>query len=83
MLSREAAGIWPTFSIDRIPMLTVYQNSNLASNPSSLVVNLAHTPSARIQRGGRVGLSLVPHGKLVPYKSYIEVIKIFHFIALP
>ena len=31
----------------------------------------AHTPSAVIQRGGRVGLSSVPHGKLVAYKSYI------------
>ena len=50
--------------------------------PSSLVVNLVHTPSAGIQRGGRVGLSSVPHGKLVAYKSYIYVIKIFNFIAL-
>ena len=31
----------------------------------------AHTPSAVIQREGRVGLSSVPHGKLVAYKSYI------------
>ena len=28
-------------------------------------------PSAGIQRGGKVGLSSVPHGKLVAYKSYI------------
>ena len=28
-------------------------------------------PSAEIQRRGRVGLSSVPHGKLVAYKSYI------------
>ena len=39
--------------------------------PSSLMVILVHTPSAEIQRGGRVGLSSVPHGKLVAYKSYI------------
>ena len=44
--------------------------------------NLVHTPSAGIQWGGRVGLSSVPHGKLVAYKSYIYVIKIFNFIAL-
>ena len=45
--------------------------------PSSLVVNLVHTPSAGIQRGGRVGLSSVPHGKLVAYKienfNYVNV----------
>ena len=39
--------------------------------PSFLVAILNHTPSAVIQRGGRVGLSSVPHGKLVVYKSYI------------
>ena len=50
--------------------------------PSSLMVNLAHTPSAGIQRGGRVGLSSVPNGKLVANKSYIYAIKIFNFIAL-
>ena len=44
--------------------------------PSSLVVNLVHTPSAGIQRGGRVGLSSVPHSKREAYKSYIYVIKI-------
>ena len=31
--------------------------------------NLAHTPSAVIQWGGRVGLSSVPHGKLAAYKG--------------
>ena len=46
--------------------------------PSSLVVNLIHTPSAGIQPGGRVGLSSVPHGKLVAHKSYIYEIKIFN-----
>ena len=29
------------------------------------MVNFVRTPSAEIQRGGRVGLSSVPHGKLV------------------
>ena len=38
--------------------------------PSFLVAILNHTPSAGIQQGGRVGLSSVPHGKLVAYKSY-------------
>ena len=46
--------------------------------PSSLV-NLAHTPSSGIQRGGRVELSSDPCGKLVAYKSYNYVIKIFEF----
>ena len=32
--------------------------------------------------GGKVGLSSVPHGKLVAYKYYIKVIKLFNFIAL-
>ena len=50
--------------------------------PSSLMVNLIHTPSAGIQRGGRVGLSSVQHGKLVAYKIYINVIEIFKFVAL-
>ena len=39
--------------------------------PPFLVPILNHTPSAVIQRGGRVGLPSVPHGKLVAYKSYI------------
>ena len=34
-------------------------------------VEISHTPSAVTQRGGRVGLASVPHGKLVAYKSYI------------
>ena len=53
---------------------SVPKQCNLASNPSSLV-NLANTPSAGIQWGGRVGLSSVPHGKLVAYKSYISVME--------
>ena len=47
------------------------QRSSSTSHPSSVIVNLAHTPSAGIQQGRRVGLSSVPHGKLVAYKSYI------------
>ena len=39
--------------------------------PPFLIAILNHTPSAVIQRGGRVGLSSVPHGKLIAYKSYI------------
>ena len=34
-------------------------------------LNFELYPSAVIQRGGRVGLSSVQHGKLVAYKSYI------------
>ena len=41
--------------------------------------NFAHPPSAVIQRGGRVGLSSVLHGKLVAYKSYI----LLHYNSLP
>ena len=52
------------------PWFSMYQ-CRLVIRPSSLMVNLAHTPSAEIQQGGRVGLSSVPHGKLVAYKSYI------------
>ena len=39
--------------------------------PPFLVAILNDTPSAVTQRGGRVGLSSFPHGKLVAYKSYI------------
>ena len=77
MLSREAAGIWPTSKKNRHLVLaeshaeSVPKQCNPAILPSSLIVNLDHTPSAGIQQGGRVGLSSVPHGKLVAYKSYI------------
>ena len=67
MLTQGAAGLQP--------MTKKNGHLDLAE---SLVVNLAHTPSAEIQRGGRV----VPHCKVVAYKSYIYVIKIFNFIAL-
>ena len=39
--------------------------------PHLFRVGINHTPSAATQRGGRVGLSSVPHGKLVAYKSHI------------
>ena len=51
------------------PWFSMYHSRVI--HPSSLMVNLAHTPSAEIQLGGAVGLSSVPHGKLVAYKSYI------------
>ena len=76
MLTQEATGIRPTSKKKRRLVLiefpcpeSVPQKCNHAHHPS--LVNLDHTPSAVIQRGGRVGLSSVPHGKLVAYKSYI------------
>ena len=48
----------------------------------SLSWKFCSTPSAVIERGGSVGLCSVTHGKLVAYKNYIYVIKIFNVIAL-
>ena len=74
MLSREAAGIPPTSKKNRHLVLTeslcpdhesVPLQCNPEHYPSFLVVNIDHTPSAVLQWGGRMGLSSVPHGKLV------------------
>ena len=46
-------------------------SSEIPNDPRLFRVEINHTPSAATQRGGRVGLSSVPHGKLVAYKSYI------------
>ena len=45
--------------------------SEIPHTPHLFGVEINHIPSAATQRGGRVGLSSVPHGKLVAYKSYI------------
>ena len=45
--------------------------SEIPHAPHLFQVEINHTPSAATQQGGRVGLSSVPHGKLVAYKSYI------------
>ena len=76
MLSREAAGpgqrprkidvqYWPVPHREVSPVVK-YRMIPLLSS-----CYFARTPSAVIQRGGRVGLSSVPHGKLVTYNSYI------------
>ena len=78
MLSREAAGIRPKSKKNRHLLLTespcpenVLEQYDPAPHSPSRVADLDHTPSAVIQRGGRVGLPTVPHGKLEAYKSYI------------
>ena len=40
-----------------------------STRPPFLVASFEPYPSAVIQRGGRVGLSSVPHGKLVAFKA--------------
>ena len=62
MLSWDAAGIGPTSKKNRRLVL---------AGASTMSWNFVRTPLAVIQRGGRVGLSSVPHGNLVGYKSYI------------
>ena len=75
MLTREAAGIRPTSKKNRCLVLAVASGCTLAELfsilPPFLAAILNHTPSAVIQQGGSVGLSSVPHGRLVAYKSYI------------
>ena len=72
MLSQEVAGIRPTSKKNRRLVLTeshcpesVPLQCNPVHRPSFLVENLDHTPSAVIQRGGRVGLFSVPHGRAI------------------
>ena len=73
--TREVAGIWPTSKKNRHLVLVVASGCTFmalfSTLPPFLIAILNHTPSAVIQRGGRVELSSVPHGKLVAYKSYI------------
>ena len=77
MLTQEAAGIsanvqekW-THNSGEMPWNQGDPNSDVAIHFLFSSCKYAHTPSAVIQRGGRVGLPSVPHGKLVAYKSYI------------
>ena len=66
---------WPMSKKNRCLVLTEASGCPLVAFfltlPPFLVAILNHTSSAVIQRGGRVGLSSVPHGKLLAYKSYI------------
>ena len=45
--------------------------SEISHTPHLFRVEINHISSAATQRGGRVGLSSVQHGKLVAYKNYI------------
>ena len=47
------------------------RHSEILHAPHLFQVEISHTPSATTLQGGRVGLSSVPHGKLVAYKGYI------------
>ena len=49
----------------------LYSPGTLPNSSSFSRCNFEPYPSAVIQRGGRVGVSSVPHGKLVAYKSFI------------
>ena len=75
MLSRMAASQRPR-KMDKI-MMARYLNTvdeprrKIPHSPHLFELKFHPTPSAITQRGGRVGLSSVPHGKLVAYKSYI------------
>ena len=75
MLIQEAAGIRPASKKNRHLVLAIASGCTLVelfSNlPPFLVAIFKPYPSPVIQRGGRMGLSSVPHGKLVAYKSYI------------
>ena len=76
MLSRDVAGIQLMSKKNRHLVLAgANRNVNAIVKyhliPPSLRCNFACTPSAVIERGGKVGFSLVPHRKLVAYKSYI------------
>ena len=45
--------------------------SEILHAPHLFRVEISHTPSAATQWVGMLGLSSVPHGKPVAYKSYI------------
>ena len=77
MLTQTAVRQWPTSKKNGRIMFGHYLHtvaeprSEIPHAPCLFRVEINHTPSAVIQQGGRVGLSSVPHGKLVAYKSYI------------
>ena len=60
-----------TFGFDRVRGLVYTIAVSFGSSSFFSCGKFSPYPSAGIQRGGRVGLSSVPHGKLVPYQSYI------------
>ena len=58
-----------TFIVGR--SLKLSSCGTLRSRPTFSLKFFKPYPSAVIQRGGRVGLFSLPHGKHVAYKSYI------------
>ena len=60
-----------TFEFDRVHALVSTIAVLIGDSSFFSRCKFSRSPSAGIQWGGRVGLSSVPHGKLVAYKSYI------------